>query len=66
MDELVQFCGLSDSINTISWSLMPGIGLQDKIKEGMLVINKSRIFVRRVEKFTIWVRPWFARKPINI
>ena len=40
--DLVQFRGLmqiSDSINTILWSLMPGIGLQDKIKDGMLVIN---------------------------
>ena len=64
--DLVQFCGLmqiGDSINTLSWSLMPGIGLQDKIKDGMLVINKS---VRRVGEFTIWVRLWFARKSINI
>jgi len=57
---------IGDSINTLSWSLMPGIGLQDKIKDGMLVINKSRIFVRRVGEFTIWVRLWFARKSINI
>jgi len=48
--DLKQFCGLmqiSDSISTISWSLMPGSGLQCKIKDGMLVINKSRMFVRR-------------------
>jgi len=39
--DLVQICGLmqiSDSINTISWSLIPGSGLQDKIKDGILVI----------------------------
>jgi len=43
---LEQFCGLmriSDSIDTISWSLMPAAGssLQDKIKDGILVINKQ-------------------------
>jgi len=58
----------SDSINTISWSLIQGIGLQDKIKDGMFVINKSSIYIfeRRFGKFTNWVRKWFARKSINI
>ena len=47
---------MSASVSTAQWSKIPGTLRDDLIKPGLLVIQRSKMFLSLVGYFCTWVR----------
>ena len=55
-----------DSVKIASWSLIPATGLQLCIRDGLLVMNTSRVLCLLVGKLTTCEKPYSCTKFIIV
>ena len=56
---------MSASVSTAQWSEIPGTLRDDFINPGLLVIQRSRMFLSLVGSFCTWVKAWSSRSNLQ-